>query len=48
MNRKIEILAGSYAGPAVAEDIDSDANLIVRLPNGNTAALNSGDVSICL
>lgn len=48
LGRKIEILTGPYAGSAVAEDIDSDANLIVRLPNGNTAALNSGDVSICL
>lgn len=48
LGRKIEILTGPCAGPAVAEDIDSDANLIVRLPNGNTAALNSGDVSICL
>lgn len=48
LGRKIKILTGPYAGSAVAEDIDSkNANLVVRLPDGNRAALNSGDVSIC-
>lgn len=48
LGRKIEILTGPYAGTAVAEDIDENANLVVRLPDGRKAVLNSGDVSICL
>ena len=48
LGRKIQILSGPFAGTAVAEDIDEDANLVVRLPDGKQASLNSGDVSICL
>lgn len=48
LGRKIKILSEPYVGTAVAEDIDANASLVVRLPNESCAVLNSGDVSICL
>lgn len=46
IGKDIEILSGPYAGPAYATDIDENANLVVRLQNGKTVSLSSGDVSI--
>ena len=48
LGKKIEILSGPYIGTATAEDIDNDANLVVRLPDGQIVCLNSGDVSISI
>ena len=48
IGKRIEILTGPYAGPAEAIDIDDNANLLVKLANGSTATLSSGDVSIHL
>lgn len=47
IGKQIEILSGANLGSAFAEDIDEDANLVVRLPNGQHVLLSSGDVSIC-
>lgn len=46
MNREIEILSGEHKGFATAIDIDNNANLIVKKPDGSIASLYSGDVSI--
>ena len=48
IGKEIEILTGPYRGNAQALDIDENANLVVSLPNGETAVLSSGDVSIHL
>ncbi len=46
LGKKITILSGPCAGDAIAEDIDDNANLVVRLPDGTLKTLFSGDVSI--
>lgn len=46
IGKEIEILSGPYTGPALAAAIDENANLVVTLSSGETAALSSGDVSI--
>jgi len=48
LGQKINILSGKYEGEATAIDIDTDANLVVRLPDGSIKKLSSGDVSIAL
>lgn len=48
LGKKIEILTGEFAGEALAVDIDTNANLTVKLKNGKFASLGSGDVSICI
>ena len=48
LGQKINILSGQHAGEATALDIDTDANLVVRLPDGSIKKLSSGDVSIAL
>lgn len=48
LGQKINILSGQHAGEATALDIDADANLVVRLPDGSIKKLSSGDVSIAL
>jgi len=46
IGKEIEILSGNYKGYATATDIDDNANLIVKLINGEKVVLGSGDVSI--
>ena len=46
IGKEIEILSGCFTGPAVALDIDDNANLVAQLPSGKTVTLSSGDVSI--
>ncbi len=46
INREIEILSGEHKGSAVATDIDENANLIIKKPDGTSVSLYSGDVSI--
>ncbi len=48
IGKEIEVLTGPFAGRAFATDIDTNANLVVTLPSGETAALSSGDISIHL
>ncbi len=48
IGKKIEILTGAHTGYAFAEDIDENANLIVRTKDGRCISLSSGDVSIHL
>ncbi len=48
LGQKINILSGQHTGEATALDIDADANLVVRLPDGSIKKLSSGDVSIAL
>ncbi len=48
LGKEIDILSGQYVGKALALDIDQDANLVVRLPDGSINKLSSGDVSIAL
>ncbi len=46
--RKIDVLRGTNAIPAVAEEIDDMCRLVVRYTDGTTEALSSGEVSIRL
>ena len=46
--RQIDVLRGSNAIPAVAEEIDDMCRLVVRYKDGTTEALSSGEVSIRL
>lgn len=46
IGKEIEILSGEHKGFAKAINIDSDANLIVLLPDGHEISLSTGDVSI--
>lgn len=48
LGQKINILSEQHLGEAIALDIDADANLVVRLPDGSIKKLSSGDVSIAL
>ena len=46
--RKLDVLRGTNAIPAVAEEIDDMCRLVVRYTDGTTEALSSGEVSIRL
>ena len=46
--KEIEILSGEHKGYASAIEIDDDANLLVKLKNGEIVSLSSGDISIRL
>jgi len=46
LGREIEILSGEHKGFATAVDIDANAALAVRKPDGNIVSLSCGDVSI--
>ena len=46
--RQIDVLRGSTAIPAIAEDIDDMCRLVVRYADGTAEALTSGEVSIRL
>jgi len=46
LGRSIYVLSGDERVPAHALSIDDDCRLIVRYKNGETAALNSGEVSV--
>lgn len=46
LGREIEIISGEHAGTAFAVDIDKNANLVVKKPDGSIVSLSCGDVSI--
>lgn len=46
IGESIEILSGEHKGYATAIDINDNAELVAKLPTGETVILSSGDVSI--
>ena len=46
LGRKINVMTSDGARPAKALEIDDDCRLVVRYENGETSALNSGEVSV--
>ena len=48
IGREVTVLSAGKSYPAVAEDIDAQGRLSVRLPDGRTEILNSGEISIRL
>ena len=48
IGREVTVLGGKEPYSAVAADIDDQGRLIVRLPDGRTETLNSGEISIKL
>lgn len=46
LGKPVNVLSAAGERPAVAEEIDDMAHLIVRYPDGSTEALSSGEISI--
>ena len=46
--RRISVISASGTRPAEALDIDGECRLVVRYDDGETAALSSGEISICI